>query len=158
VVAALIGLGTWLWTPLRVWYWEREIRRTSQWGVLCGGSMGYVWYTGETVDAGKRLVSIGPRAAPAVSRLIREPAIRGPVLQCIGDARAEWAMPILANACQSEEGAGAKILIVMTAQTVSGMNFGAWLGQGDPERGETLRRFLDWWEREGQAKYGEGGK
>ena len=26
VLAAMVVLGVWLWTPLRIWYWERELR------------------------------------------------------------------------------------------------------------------------------------
>lgn len=156
--AALVGLGAWLWTPARIWYWEREVRRGSPWNILVSGSMGVWTYSGPPVDAARKLVGIGPRAGPAVSRLILSPESRHPVLQAVGDSRAQWVLPVLANACRKEADPRSRIEMVVAAQELSGVNFGAWSMLADADLEKPYRSFLDWWDREGRARYEQGGR
>jgi len=158
VFAALVGLGAWLWTPARIWYWEREVRRGSPWNILVSGSMGVWRYSGPPVDAARKLVAIGPRAGPAVSRLVLPSESRPLVLQAVGDSRARWVLPIIANACRNEADPRSRIEMVVLAQKLSGADFGAWSMLADADLEKPYRSFLDWWDREGRAKYEQGGR
>ena len=155
LVAAVVGLGIWLWTPLKIRYWEQEIHRTCL-DLNAASSMGSVSYGGVPVDIAKQLVAAGPQAAPAVSRLLTSPETRRIVLQAIRDVRARWTLPLLADACQREEDRGGTLVLVITAQDITGKSFGAWWLMNDAAAENACSQFLGWWDSEGKAIYGEG--
>jgi hypothetical protein len=152
IVAVLIGLCAWLWTPLRIRYWEREVHRGSG-RVGLAMSFGEVDYSGFAVNAAETLVAAGPRAEPAVSRLLACPDTQGIILQALRESKARWALPLLADTCQREPEISSRLRIVIAFQKITGKNFGGWQLMGDAEAEKSCRRFLDWWEGEGKTEY-----
>jgi hypothetical protein len=72
VVAALLGLGVWLWTPLKVQYYERQLLDSSD-----EKPVHEVMYAGKKYRVGRqqwaaqKLVQCGPASLPALERLLR---------------------------------------------------------------------------------------
>ena len=153
VVAALVGLGVWLWTPLRIRYWEREVHRGSLW-VGISGSMGSFTYSGFAVDAAEKLVKVGPRAAPAMSRLLANSDTRGIVLQAISRTQPPWALPVLAEVCRREPDVWGRGQMVIVAQIIGHVNFGAWNLMVEADAQKASRNFLEWWDEYGHEAYG----
>ncbi len=157
VVAAFLGLGTLLWTPISIRYWEGEVKRGSS-QVAISGSMGSFTYSGFAADAAEKLAKAGPRAAPAASRLLANSATRGVVLQAISRVRPPWALPVLAEACRREPDMGVRGQMVIVAQTVGHVDFGAWNLMVDAEAQKASRNFLRWWDECGREAYGGNGQ
>jgi hypothetical protein len=160
VVAGLVLLGVWLSTPLRVWYWERQIQKPLP-PCPASNAPGYdaihALYD-EQSEAAVRLVEIGPRSAPAVTRLLRRGhAERWITLWALQRVSAKWALPILVEECRERNDPALTLLLVDTAERITGEFI-------QPPEGYLRVKelppqlFLAWWEREGQAKYGGGGK
>jgi len=142
VVAVLVGLGAWLWTPLKISYCERRVLDSSL-------------FPGQRSESGERLARTWPAAAPAVERLLRSDShSRKAMLNGLVWAKATWCLPLLAAECQRQDGSSdCAMAIALSAQKISGQDFG---GKENAEL--AVQNFLSWWEREGQAKYGGGGK
>ena len=162
IVAALVGLGVWLWTPLKIAYWERQAREYRGELVRVGGP-GTSLYAYKApsdlkaIDAFDKLARVGPRAAPAFRRLLRHPVsqVRGFALVALISPKASWALPLIveASADQDPEVAG---FAVFVAEQIAGQTFSK-RDRYQPvfpmDVSEGRKNLLDWWEREGRAKY-----
>jgi hypothetical protein len=167
VVAALVLLGAWLQAPLRIWYWEGAVRRA------CAASERLSPYDSRGTlpirQAARGLAMVGPQARPALDRVLRDPELSNSewILWGIQDADAAWALPLVVREAEAQEyydDIAATALVVAGSlarqefvnskavydlmHTDSGKNLYKVIGPG-------RARLLDWWEREGKAKYGE---
>jgi hypothetical protein len=141
VVLALFLGGWFAWTPLRIAYYERSAR---------------TGHTGEPPDdltttkglhAIYRLVEIGPRAEPALRRLLRSESrdLRYEVASALRIREAQWTIPLLVLAAQDRDRD-----IAQTAM------WGVEPVLHDGLRFRSTEELLSWWHREGKAKYGSG--
>jgi len=176
VAAVLVGLGAWLWTPLRVLYWERELRRNAP--IVSESESGYSLYrvpgsSGYTplsvhtqLRAARRLADIGPAAYASFNRLLN--GSDGPLalqaLVVLDEPKDSWALPLVIHAASGKD-AEKTLLATTVAQKLTNRRFYPVLPDTEPPRRPTeeevaqaQRNLLDWWEREGKVKYGEGGK
>jgi len=145
VFLGLVGLCAWLWTPIRILYWETKVTRAGAEGDGYSASAAAV-----------ELVRIGPAARPAIRRLLRSatPGLRWDMLTGIRDANQKWVVAEVVDSCRDEQ--DGKILGF--AASVMRHLVGITLSARSEETAALRRQILDWWEREGKAKYGEGGK
>ena len=153
VVAVLVGLGAWLWIPAKMWYWEREVRENSTPSSELPAADAFL-----ALDRGRlaadRLVAIGPRASPAVARMIaHSPNSLKSIAQALGKHKARWAIPMLAEACRKETRTSCINAIVAAAEEITGESLQASVWTGSKEEA-SAKAFLKWWEREGESKYG----
>ena len=167
-VACLLLVGFYFaWTPLRVWYWEREVhhRESSR---LKRTPSGVVINRATISDAARELVRIGPRAAHALKRLLQEEGenhLRLDVLDGIRGEDVPWVAPLLVGLLRTSQHSEARVTVQIMEQC-SGRQFmpppargrienlagSTW---GKDERVEEGRKnALVWWEKEGKAKYG----
>ena len=158
------------WTPLRVRYWEREVRREAP---------GYsrrpqVSQDGRVVfvnmvlgDPAGKLAALGPGSAPAFERLLRAeaPGVRLAAVEGLHRARAEWCVPLLVGAVGD---ADSEVSVTATRAVADIMKNGLhkssqldltravnlYLSLRQKEPARLRQEVLDWWESEGQAKYG----
>ena len=185
---ALAAAFAFAWTPLRVWYWEKEfmgyVRAVPADTPVSfhiwrpnGGRM-LIGTAKEGTEALGRLIELGPAAASAIERALSSlPADRQMrVMDCLAEAGEAWTVRALVSSVR-----GGKPYLVRealdTAERVTGQVFfpngprstrnpnppiraGEWTGRAiQPAELEVGReRFLAWWESEGQAKYGGGEK
>ena len=172
VVLALF-VGAWFaWTPLRIWYWHRNVRQSKTEVILFDKEQPITWST-ERVDAATRLVRLGQAAGPALDRLLRseDRGVRRDVFAGIGNSSAAWTIPIVIAACRREKDSRVGAMGLAAAGVLTGREplpsdyaeAGTGLGQVHEGMGpspvrysERLRDLLAWWEREGKAKYGRG--
>jgi hypothetical protein len=167
VVAALFGVGTCLWTPLRIRLLERDVREA------CAPHQSYTRIKDPVrwTKAAKQLVGMGPAAYPALDRLLQDGSLPGRdlIIGTIEEDRATWALPLLVRAAwDSNDRLSGEALLA--AGTLSGQAFvdrerlrpPSGMGPSYWDYSSLLpegrARLLSWWESEGQAKYGEGGK
>jgi hypothetical protein len=141
VVAALVGLGAWLWTPARIWHYERQFRAAKT--------------NSDLHAAAEKLGDVGPRALPAFKRLLQSEdyANRASVLHSgLGRPGHTWALPLIVETARDSDDTIAQDAI-WAAEDVLGKRwvFGAQHLEYVPE---ARRSLLAWWEREGRAKYG----
>lgn len=172
-IAVLLALGVWsAWTPVRVWYWERAFHSADLegWMDARGGwapdRSGFfpedLRFSSGKVEAAEKLAAIGPAARPAVRRLLAsgDRHVRANALCGVGKARAVWAIPEVVELCRHERGL---LLIQRAFDTISSLTDYKMTGGGiDIPEGEYFQaerqRLLNWWEREGRAKYGRAGE
>jgi len=164
VVVLLVLLGAWLQAPLRVWYWENAVRRA------CAASekpnpedpRGFP----PIRRSARVLAAIGPRAGPALDRLLQDHELSNSewILWGIGDADAVWALPMVVRETRNGYYDIAATAL-MVAGTLARREF---IGEKDfydaknTDDGKNLykivgpgqERLREWWEREGLAKYG----
>jgi hypothetical protein len=141
VVAALVGLGAWLWTPARIWYYERQFRAAKT--------------SADLRAAAEKLGDVGPQALPAFKRLLQseDSANWTFVLHSgLGHPGRTWALPLIVQTARDSDDEIGRDAI-WAAENVLGKRwaFGARDLEDVPE---ARRRLLAWWEREGRAKYG----
>jgi hypothetical protein len=172
-MGALLALAVgfcFAWTPLRIWYWQGEVRRRGPCGTttLTRTPSGVHISRTPRGDAARELVRIGPRASPALKRLLQEGGddrLRYDVLSGIKGEDAPWVVPLLIDVLKGSEYAETR-LTVQIMELFAGRQFiprpaysrilsligDSW---NENERVEEGRKSaLDWWEREGKAKYG----
>ncbi len=186
-VLALVVTFYFAWTPLRALYWEREVRKVfpppPKRAVCRWGGRGFVATTNfpnEEIliltyeQAAERpvgeLVSLGPAAEPALRRLLALSRARKSVLVLLGKRGARWALPLVVeHLAAPDEDPGAGAAAVYAAERFSGEAFfprRPATGKKtfvpvmpEPDNVARARRaVLDWWEREGRARYGRGGE
>jgi hypothetical protein len=163
-VGALFTLGAWLWTPVRVRYIEWGIRRTTPMGGLLPGK------EYPHLRLARDLVDIGPPARAAVERLMADQNayIQSALVRELGRPGATWALPMLVKEVVRDRDAGAwDVLEAVDKICDKRFSQGLLKRTADPKFGFTMtewtsdasdklrQRILDWWEREGKAKYGE---
>jgi hypothetical protein len=139
VIAALVLLGTWLWTPAKITYWEWQARRGGD-GPITPGRQ----------HALGALLQMGPPAQPALGRLLRSPHsnLRREIVDILYAGVNQRDLPLIVIAAQCNDprvarhatDAAWKVLYVEIEQGRVG-NFAG------------PRELLDWWEREGRARY-----
>jgi hypothetical protein len=159
VVAMVVVAWVWVVTPAEIRYWENRCREEGY--RATSRETGGVGEDRACVAAAENLVNLGPRTAPAVLRLLRDMQTRCPTLEALVKARAKWALPVLAEVCsEMPDGSGGRFFLTNAAQDISGVDFGCGGFLSHEARNEvgTPERFLQWWEREGKAKYGGDGK
>jgi hypothetical protein len=171
VVAVLVGLGAWLWTPLRVLYWEREVRRTAPIPSenLVPGPRGFdPRFVGPRVQAARRLADIGPAAYASFNRLLNgsDDLLAIQVLSALGEPRDSWALPLIVHAASGKDAEKTPWAIGVAQNITDRKFYPARPDTGQPrppplteeDVAQGQRNLLDWWEREGKAMYGEGQK
>jgi hypothetical protein len=157
LLAAVGGLGL-AWTPLRVWYWERQ---TIQAAESESGSFALCMFgrldTPRT-RAARRLADVGPAAEQAFRRLLRNDneRFRLQVLSAFGYPSDSWAVPLLIEQARNENALTGFVAVTSLKSIVPGApgRFMAYLGSHSYERERA--EFMDWWTREGREKYGGG--
>ena len=180
VVALLLVAFYFTWTPLKVWYWERELR-----SFLAESARERSWYAGMELPAeGTVVIHFGKKETPALGKLLRAGPIAWPALKrifdglqtrqradffgCLRDSEERWPLQLAVSAAEDERG---KVLTeaLDAAESLTNESFfpkgRRWTKsfRGGAARDidqEELKRariaFLSWWEREGRAKYGRG--
>jgi hypothetical protein len=156
VVAALVGLGAWLWTPAKIRYLTWRVYHPG--GERGTGEQG--WNRTLAVD---RLIELGPRSTGAFDRILRspDPEVVGTALAELEGLRPKWIMPLLARICREESGTDTAGTAAWLAERISGQNF-SYSSPMDrffsnpPVARE--QQFLEWWEREGRDQYAGGGQ
>jgi hypothetical protein len=150
-VIVMLFVGGWLaWTPLRVWYWERGVRGAAT--------------DEERTDCITGLVLVGPSAYPAVKRIydsLNATDKRGLLAFLQSLPETEWSLPLYVETARGAEITQENFMLVSDAVN-GGLGYAGLKGTGQ-KKDETLvavlRRdrkvLLDWWEREGRAKYGQ---
>jgi hypothetical protein len=162
VVLALLVGGWFAWTPLRVWYWEREVLKAAE---LDGPGA-----PGDLPDPMKcdrplgRLLDIGPPALPAVERLLahRYVSLRQRVVGHVYEERStkkpgnhvDWAVPLMVRTALADPDVNTRQLAVDMLDNTT--EFREASSATDFEG--LTRELRAWWESEGRAKYGDGGK
>jgi hypothetical protein len=152
VVAALVGLGAWLWTPAQVWYWERQVSKDPYHTEANGLRV----CRNDREMAACKLADLGPIAGPAFRRLLQSNDMDVRVNALIGvcNPRSTWALPLVADCARDESNLPIIWTVVRTAEEITGQTFRTG-GRSQSELLEARRKLMAWWEREGQAKYGE---
>jgi hypothetical protein len=172
-VVALLFVGfCFAWTPLRVWYWEREVRRSPPWIFSPGQSGQTPVIEFPRTRAARALADLGPSSAAAFRRLVRarnyDP--NGYVLGVLNRPDDSWALPMLMETAKRDDPALAAHAIY-AVQDITGKSFfpsvkstgdaisdiplgGAAWSRETVEPART--KLLKWWTREGKAKYGSG--
>jgi len=159
IVAALVLLGAWLWTPVSIWYWERETRKACYEEAATISTSSF----SKSLQAANRLVRIGPPAYSALGRLLADRAmpLRIRVLGATVDSRADWALPLVVKASGDPDGSIAEQALV-TACYLAERDFitgqeGTLLSHIDKKRPDIVatgrQKLLTWWESEGRARY-----
>ena len=178
VALALFGSFYFAWTPLKVRYWERELTRFFE--STAGGRSGYAITQNSgvptTVSCGTRntralskLLEIGPPARSALERTCASfPSQRSLIIGYLGCPQGMWTFPLVIEAACEQDSLVA-VSAVDAAERLSGQSFfpkgprmvrskpgpGAMSREiGDSELAAARKNLLDWWEREGKAKYG----
>ncbi len=167
---ALLLVGFYFsWTPLRVWYWEREVRRSPS-----GNNFRVEWpdwpitSMGPRGEAARRLVDIGPVARFAVRRLLAEKdfELRLDVVVAFRKEEHAWGVPLLVEAGSDERIENLMIAeyAIMATGHICGQQFfpvtrnimdeGSEFQIARVQEGRKALRV--WWEKEGKAKYGRG--
>lgn len=125
------------WTPLRVWYREREVLKAPDADIRP-----------PRVDAARKLADIGPASYPAFKRLFHDhnAEYRCAAVLALRKPDDAWALPLLAEVAQDPRTDGDRVFAAafaaVSAERILGMDF------------DRQRPFLSWWQREGKAKYG----
>jgi hypothetical protein len=162
VVAALVGLGAWLWTPLRVSYLQyRMLKENPENEVSMLAATAHLnrrdeYYSGdESYGALATLARVGPAAYPAFARLFhsRNTSLKSGALVVLQHYRAIWAMPLIVDVALEQDKDIAWEAVDTVQNLVVGLDSGLRHGASFEEARRGVR---SWWEREGQAKYGEG--
>jgi hypothetical protein len=161
VVLALFVSGWFAWTPLRVWYWEREVRRhMPMMGLVPGAKNPHA-------RAVHCLVAIGPQSRAAVERLFKEndSALQIYLLVALRDRTNTWALSLLVGQVRTKDCLG-NFELFDTVSLISDRDFmkgserqtsgPAGIGLSEVDFAEVRRRILVWWEREGKVNYGRG--
>jgi hypothetical protein len=164
LLAFYVGMGAVLalavafyfaWTPLRVWYWEREVRQSDTSLVTKIDSSHGTLLLSPRALAAMRLVDLRPRAFPALKRLLHHPdeGVRRETLFALEESgrRTMWAFPLLIEVVGKGDFDAAHGA-VRAAEKMSGRKFVQNYSYFSPEL--TREQMLRWWEREGTAKYG----
>jgi hypothetical protein len=152
------------WTPLQVWYWERQVLRRDVNAIEATSSS---FYEPSVLRAARKLVEFGPAARSALRRLLHSsaPLRRTYMLAALDSPKHDWALPIVIQEIQqpSEYDLYGPIRTVekltgrrFTVPAVQGLPRGAMPRPHTPEELKVARRdILLWWKREGKAKYGK---
>ncbi len=184
-VVALLFVGFYFaWTPLRIWYHERELTRylqdvTKQSGwYLYSHRGGYITSPGRKgptprTRALAHLMAMGTEARPAIARCFRAapPWMRVVLLDFLQFHHEPWTLPIVVEHANGKERAVA-LKAMDTAEQLAQQSFypagPRWVpykGKGGGRTGRDIteeelrgarKNLLDWWNREGRAKYGRG--
>ena len=151
VVAALVGLGTWLCKPAQVWYWERQVSKDPYYTEANGLRV----CNHDREVAAEELANLGPVAYPAFQRLLQSNDMDVRVNALIGvcNPRSTWALPLVAGSAQDQSNLPIIWTVVRTAEEITGQTFRTG-GRSQSELLEARRKLMAWWEREGRAKYG----
>ena len=125
------------------------------------GPRGRVLRSTQRVSAARSLIRTGPSAAAAVERLLGldDPYLRIDVLDGFQGTEAEWAIPILVDfARRADLGEAMSAIEAIEGQTKKELlpPFRPMSSGFDEARRRRIGRdrMIDWWEREGRAKYG----
>lgn len=179
VFAALALVAAFTWKPLAIGYYERQIKRKTPQGkegprtdglVLWGKFAKRRFFHRSTrrspeAQAAVRLVNFGPAAGPAFRRLLRSENgnvrdLATIVLAARGARGATWALPMLVELAQDEEENVAWQALI-TAELLTEQFFvpvvpTGTVGEWPRSLAASQQTLLDWWEKEGWAKYGSG--
>lgn len=150
LVAGLAVFAAWIWKPLRAAHWERRVRAAYERGDVKAGA-----------DALDKLEALGPAARGAFGRLLAPNGAwyRGQIAQLAGRRENKWLLPVLVRLVREDRDPAPVYLALAAAESMSGKIFldrdflprtreqGSAVAQGRD-------KLLDWWEREGRAKYG----
>ena len=158
---ALLFVGFYFaWTPLRVLYWERKVRTKPR--SSSGNPQGAVVQDSDArVLAAIKLAKLGTAARSAFRRLLNSPdmGVRTAALFGLRDSQPSWALPLLVEVCSDKDQA-VVCHALWAAEDICGRQFGPAQEFGprgnDAPLKAARRNFLDWWNREGKAKYGRG--
>jgi len=163
--ALALFVGGWFaWTPLRIGYWEGKVRRTDPSPYVKTGPHGSCFV--QPCDrAARALAELGPAALPAVSRLLRDEnsQTQAAVVRALGDTKSTWALPLLIELMEKPTAEyGVILACVYAVSNLTGYRVpthysGTSQSFTDNDNAQHCRRsLLDWWGREGRAKYGRG--
>jgi hypothetical protein len=168
-VVVLVLVGFWFaWTPLKVWYWERQVRRAPGASYTAGPDGWKIALDLPRTQAARALADLGPSSEMAFRRLLnsRNSKLNGYVLKALNRPEDSWALPMLVDIAKHEDLELAEDAIY-AAQRIAGESFfPPQKGTGDisdiplggirkPKGVEPARvRLLAWWNREGRARYG----
>lgn len=155
VIAALIGLFSILWTPLRVWHWERQARVAKD-----EAPLPYLGVDQAKVAAAMKLATIGEPAQAAFRRLLasEDSSVRYNAVEALSTGDPHWALSLLVDAAKQEADGRVQANIVSTARYLSGHRPSNSSCSASGEWKQGIPDLLAWWEREGKAKYDRGGK
>ncbi len=156
------------WTPLRIWYWEREVRRRGWSSVTTEGPGPDGTWVRKTprINAARELLRLGPAAEPAVRRLLEvdDDGDRLPedVLHAFSRREDKWALPLLIEIA-GDKNSYVYYGAIYAAERVTRRKFfppvrhinelSGW-GAARRWREQARKNLLDWWEKEGRAEYG----
>ena len=146
LAAAILAGGALAWKPLEAAHWERRTREAFE--------RGDVRSAGDALD---KLEALGPAARAAAGRLLAPNGAwyRGQVIQDIGRKENRWLLPALVRLAREERDTAVVHLAVSAAEPMSGRIFFPLTPTAGRTGVEEARgRFIAWWERDGQAKYG----
>jgi len=177
VVTVLVGLGAWLWRPMRAVYLEKEVRKfQGDIEYMHGGrSMSGCWmiFLAPPGDAARwengtdyggielpidKLVRMGPVARPALTRLLRdpEPRLRRLTIVTLGEAKPGWATDLMVEASRDPDDKVAAAA-AWAMEEFSGLrlvNSRSGARPAEPEIERCRQSFLHWWGSEGRTKRG----
>jgi hypothetical protein len=148
-IAVLVGMGVWLWTPITVLRLERQVHHPEAY-------LQFANHINPRAIPVMKLVKMGPVARAALRRLLNDPSpeVRMAALvdMKFGDGPT-WYFHLVIEAASRGDDEMAQYAIEVASER-AGRGFRDWTGDWRVER----QNLLDWWEREGKAKYGGGGK
>jgi len=157
------------WTPVRVWYWEREVLNAEPVAspdmTLKADSSGLlpVFGPGPRTIAARKLANCGAQAEPAFRRLLQtgDSRFRVEVVRAIYGSKHLWALPLLIEMTADEDPRVVREAIGGADSIVADRSFtsGGWMDNPGPQQAvvdSCRKKLLAWWKREGKAKYGRG--
>ena len=155
-VVVLFAAGYFAWTPLRIWYWEREVLREEDPTIsadLIGASSDF-----RREHAAYYLLAAGDQARPAIRRLLssdRSGVRMLMVVVCGGsrDLERRWVVPHLVEIARTDHDAVVRTCAVTAVADITNVREDSPSFYRDPG----VRELLKWWKREGKAKYGRSG-
>jgi len=157
VLAFLFAVFCFVWTPLRIWYWEGQVLANAPTTELV--LEGDPPLAGPCTIAARRLADVGPSSAGALRRLLGEESVhlQFEVVAALRRPQDTWALPILGEVITREDpNYWVAVVALRNADRITGQDF----PEEDPrqQKGDLVtparKRFQDWWNREGKAKYG----
>jgi hypothetical protein len=158
-LALLFAVFYFVWAPLRIWYWERQVLANAPTGELV--LEGDPPLASPCTTAARKLADVGPGSAGALRRLLGDESVhlQFEIVAALRRSQDAWALPILGDVIADPD---SNYWVVVVAARNAGRITGQEFLEEDPEQPKqdlatpARKRFQEWWEREGKARYGRG--